>query len=99
MDAAGRAKYIGFMKRRFGLDRALPPIAPQVLEEMPTGALLARLKRLRWCEEERECSDLTDHEIASAADLILFKSDPRWQIAYADVKAVLATREHCPRKP
>ncbi|WP_146151067.1 hypothetical protein [Allosphingosinicella deserti] len=77
----------------------LPPIARRTLEEMPTGALLARLERLRWCEEERECSDLTEAEIGSAAGLILFKADPMWGVAYADVKAVLATREHCVRKP
>ena len=87
------------MKRGHGLDRALPPITREALEGLPTGALLARLKRLRWCEESREHSDLPDHEIGSAPDLILFKADPMWRVAYADVKAVLATREHCDRKP
>ena len=61
--------------------------------------MLARLKKLRWHGESRELSDLSDHEIGSAPDLILFKADPMWRVAYADVKAVLSTREHCDRKP
>jgi len=62
---------------------------------MSTGALLARLKRLRWCYENPDAAnDLTEDEFHSAAHKILFKSDPRWKAAYGDVKAVLATREH-----
>jgi len=87
------------MKKRRGLRRALQPIERDHLEEMSTGALLARLKRLRWCEENRECSDLSEEEVAAAANLILFKADPAWRSAYADVREVLATREHVQIKP
>ena len=71
----------------------------QELEGLSTGALLARLKRLRWCEERRADSDLSDAEIGSAADSILFKEDGAWHAAYADLKQVLAGREHLGRKP
>lgn len=66
---------------------------------MPTGALLARLKRLQWCEEAREKSDLSDEEVASASHLILFKADRRWSSAHSEVKRVLASREHVIAKP
>ncbi len=87
------------MKKGHGLERALQPIPRQQLEGMATGALLARLKRLRWCEERREDSDLSDAEVASAANLILFKSDPAWRVAYADLRDMLDTRDHMPNKP
>lgn len=66
---------------------------------MPTGALLARLKRLQWCEETKEQSDLSDEELATGAHLILFKSEPSWRSAYADLKSVLANRQHVTNKP
>lgn len=87
------------MKKAHGLQRALPPLAREQLESMPTGALLARLKRLRWCEDSPEISDLSEDERATAAHLILFKSDPAWQRAYVDRKQVLAGREHVAAKP
>lgn len=71
----------------------------QDLEALPTGALLARMKRLRWCEESRRSSDLSQDEVASAAHLILFKDDAVWRLAHADLKAVLAEREHVENKP
>ena len=87
------------MKKGHGLKRALLKVARSELESLPTGALLARLKRLRWCEEAADQSDLTAAERASAANLILFKTDPAWHAAYADLKDVLAAREHVTRKP
>ena len=87
------------MKRGRGLARAVEPISPQALEALPTGALLARFKRLRWCEENHASSDLSDNEVASAKHLILFKEEAAWRSAYADLKAVLAQREHVERKP
>jgi len=87
------------MKKRHGLDRAIIPLNSNELDAMPTGALLARLKRLQWCEEGPEQSDLTDDEVASGSHLVLFKSDPRWRSAYEDLKVVLATREHRSNKP
>lgn len=81
------------------MDRALALVPMQALEALPTGALLARLARLRHCEETQERSDLSQQEIAAASHLILFKSDPRWRTAYSDLKALLAAREHAPTKP
>jgi hypothetical protein len=86
------------MKKGHGLKRALPVVARTDLEGLPTGALLARLKRLRWCEEGPEGSDLLPHEIQSVDGQILFKCDPRWQTAYSDVEEALATRDHVERK-
>ena len=91
--------YSDAMKKGHGLKRALQPLARDQLEGMATGALLARLKRLRWCDESRESSDLTDEEVAAAANLIIFKTDPSWNAAYADVRDVLGTREHVAGKP
>ncbi|MEP3051797.1 MAG: hypothetical protein ABJP48_03545 [Erythrobacter sp.] len=87
------------MKKRYGLARALPYIPREELDQMPTGALLARLKRLRWCEDDQEKSDLTDDEVSSDSHLILFKSEDTWKTAYAEVKEVLADRENTDRKP
>lgn len=87
------------MKKGRGLARAVEPIDRDQLEAMPTGGLLARLKRLRWCEESPEISDLSVEERHGAAALILFKSDPAWRTAYTDIKDVLAGREHVERKP
>lgn len=64
------------MKKGHGLRRALPLLARADLESMPTGALLARLKRLRWCEDCPDISDLLEEERASASHMILFKTDP-----------------------
>jgi len=87
------------MKKGHGLKRALPWIERSELEDLPTGALLARLKRLRWCEESHDRSDMSDEEVASAAGMILFKEDDAWRSAYADVKEILAGREHRENKP
>ena len=86
------------MKKGYGLARVVPIIERSELDKLPTGALLARLKRLRWCEDSAKYSDLMEHEITSAAGQILFKDDPRWKAAYADVKSILATRENIDRK-
>ncbi len=79
--------------------RAVAPMSAQELEALPTGALLARMKRLRWCEESRATSDLSDDEVASVGHLILFKDDAAWRSAHADLKAVLSQREHVENKP
>lgn len=82
-----------------GLKRAMDVIPRSELQDLPTGALLARLKRLRWCEDTSDWSDLSKEEIASVDGQILFKSDPRWHQAYADLKAILQSREHLSNKP
>jgi hypothetical protein len=87
------------MKKGHGLKRALPRIERSELEALPTGALLARLKRLHWCEESRNRSDMSDEEVASLSGMILFKEEDAWRSASSDVKDVLAWREHRENKP
>lgn len=87
------------MKKRNGLNRALQPISKRELKTLPTGSLLARRKRLLWCEKSPEQSDLSVEEVASVAHIILFKTDSAWQNAYRDVKEALAAREHVTNKP
>ena len=86
------------MKKKMGAARAVEPIPQDVLASMPTKALLARLKRLHWCEEGPEHSDLTDEEVRAVEGKILLKSSDIWKQAYADLKTILAGREHVPRK-
>jgi hypothetical protein len=73
-------------------------MSPEQHEHLPTKALLGRLVRLRKCEEAPEASDLDADELATVLP-IRFKSDPEWQAACEDVRAVLATREHLPSGP
>lgn len=85
------------MKKKSGAARALDILLAPALENLPTRALLARLKRLRWCEESREHCDLTDNEIATAEGKILFKDTQEWKSAYRDIKLLLQDREHIDR--
>ena len=66
------------------------------LRKMPTKTLLARLARLRMCEESLAASDM-DPEEAGAASGILFKSASEWVQAFDQVKDEFSTREHVPR--
>jgi len=84
------------MKKRTGIDRAVAQVASVDLHGMPTKALLARLARLRTCEESLAASDLSPGEVEHVAG-ILFKSSPEWLKAFAEIKEALATREHLPR--
>jgi hypothetical protein len=72
------------------------PVAPDALSSMPTRALLALRNRMLACEESLAASDATPDELDP--DVIRFKDDPRWKPSYDAVKAVLATREHVPRR-
>jgi hypothetical protein len=85
------------MKKGHGLQRVVPVIPEKRLFDLPTKQLLGRLKRLRFCEESFQGSDLSEEEIQSCAG-ILFKETPEWKTAYEAVKRVLATREHIPKK-
>jgi len=78
------------MKRRL-----IPVLAPESLASMPTKQLLGRLLSLQQCEGSAALSDRIPGE-APASEGILYKDTAEWQKAYADVKAVLATREHAP---
>lgn len=74
-------------------------MGPDDLARLPTRALLARLKRLNWCEACLAASDVAPDEAASAAGMILFKDDPAWALARDDVRAELSTRDHVNGKP
>jgi hypothetical protein len=84
------------MKKLYGIARAVPMATVDDLQKMPTKALLARLARLRMCEESLAVSDLSPEEADSASG-ILFKSTPEWLRAFDQVKEELSTREHVPR--
>ena len=85
-----------FMKKRSGSNRAVAHVASTDLRQMPTKALLARLARLRMCEESLAASDLSPSEI-KAVNGILFKATAEWSEAFAQVREELASREHIPR--
>jgi hypothetical protein len=84
------------VKKRSGVRRAVAVLSRTSLEALTTKQLLARLARLRFCEEAAELSDLTAQEIELTRG-ILFKLTPEWRSAYADLKNVLAAREHISR--
>ena len=74
--------------------RLIPNMAPELLVSMPTKQLLGRLHALQRCEESAALSDQTNDGAPTAG--IIFKNTAEWLKAYADLKAVLATREHVP---
>ena len=84
------------IRKRSGVRRAVAVLERSSLGSLTTKQLLARLARLRFCEESADISDLTPDEIALTRG-ILFKRTPEWRTAYADLKEVLATREHVSR--
>ena len=86
------------VKRRRGSARAVEPLPQAELQSMPTRALLARLERLRWCEDSQRNSDLSDAEVAAVDGKILYKDSDIWRSAHQELKAELSTREHA-RKP
>jgi hypothetical protein len=85
------------MKKKHGNARALDPLGREALETLSTGALLARLERLRWCEESFDKSDMSDEEFAAVAGKIVLKDTDAWRRAYREVKAILDGREHVSR--
>ena len=88
------------MKKKSGLNKAVDVVPFSELEDLHTGTLLARLKQLRWCmEDPSHARDYTAEELQSVQDKIVFKSDPKWKAAYAEVKCVLDKREHLDNRP
>ncbi|TLP56565.1 hypothetical protein FEE96_21630 [Parasedimentitalea maritima] len=72
------------------------PVPLSELNELHTGSLLSHLKALRPLQETFEGSDWSpeEREAAENPDLIAFKDSEIWKTAFADLKGVLATREH-----
>jgi hypothetical protein len=81
------------IKTRRGRKAGVVVLARTALELMTIRELLGRLERLRRCEEDATVSDMTPSEVAMS-ELILFKSDVAWRLAYSEVKELLSTREH-----
>ncbi len=87
------------MAINFDILRTMEPVDAETLKNMPTGALLQRLKTLRSMQERFEDSDWTEEERDAVTDagLIAFKNTEIWRSAWSDVKTLLAEREHIPR--
>jgi hypothetical protein len=79
---------VGVMRRE-----AIALMSPEELELLTTKQLLARLERLRRCEESARLSDVGE---AARSPGVLFKDTPEWAAAYEQLKGVLARREHVP---
>lgn len=67
------------------------------LEQLHTGTLLKRLERLRELQPDRMLCDWTEAEYDATEHLIAFKDTDIWKSAWADIKQVLADREHVKR--
>jgi len=65
------------------------------LEKLSTRQLLARLARLRQCEESALLSDRDD--VSHTSESIQFKDAPEWKAAYEQIKGVISLREHVPK--
>jgi len=80
----------------------VPILSPTELAELHTGTLMARRDALLRCEESFAASDRACHQGASPrpaqTGFIEFKDTAEWKQAYAELKAVLAGREHIPSK-
>lgn len=77
--------------------RAVPVLAQEALEATPTKALLGRLRRLLRCEESPEASDASPEELAQLEGIV-FKNTAEWRVAHDQLKVVLASREHVPKR-
>lgn len=64
------------------------------LDKKGTKELLGYLKRLQYCEESFEQSDLIENPDSSDNSTIHFKQTEKWKTAYLNVKSVLDKREH-----
>ena len=73
---------------------AIALMSPEELERLTTKQLLARLERLRRCEESARLSDARE---AVRPPGVWFKDTPEWAAAYEQLKSVLARREHVPK--
>ena len=78
--------------------RSVLPIPRSELESWDTRRLLRRLETLRRCMEWIDDNDIYPEEVAQVSGRILLKGTPEWNEAWTDVKELLATREHVPRK-
>jgi len=67
------------------------------LEDLHTGSLMTRRKKLLACEETFQLSDRFGHETEpnpETTGFIEFKNTKAWKKAYSELKLVLSGREH-----
>lgn len=69
------------------------------LNSMSTVALIGRRTKLLQCEESFKKSDRYGHEEEPCPEqcgYVEFKDQLLWQVAYKEVREILANREHLP---
>ena len=78
--------------------RGFSLISREHMESLHTGTLMRFRRELLGLHDSTAICDLTKQEIASLDDstTIYFKSDPRWEPLYQQLKEVLNTRENWP---
>ena len=72
-------------------------LSTKELQNMHTGSLMNRRKKLLACEESFEVSDRYGNEkepVPEETGYIEFKNSIAWKKAYKELKSVLSTREH-----
>lgn len=70
-------------------------MTPAQIEALTTERVLAYRSRLLSLQDSAMLSDLDEYELGALdPSLLYFKEQPEWVTLYADVKRVLATREH-----
>jgi hypothetical protein len=75
--------------------RSVRPLSSADLEALTTKRLLAYRSLLLSLADSASLSDLDESELVTLDTSVLyFKDQPAWRELYADVKQVLATREH-----
>ena len=75
--------------------RSVRPISFSGLEGLTTERLLAYRSRLLSLEDSGRLSDLDEGErVTHDPSVLYFKDQPAWREVYADLKRVLAGREH-----
>lgn len=73
--------------------KSIYPISDVELEAFSTKRLLARLRRLRQCEESFALSDRLESDDKTEGK-IEFNQTDEWRQAYQQIKRILANREH-----
>jgi hypothetical protein len=76
-------------------------ISKEDLQNLHTGTLMKRRKKLLACEESFQLSDRFGYEVEPIPDetgYVEFKDTEAWKLAYSELKEVLSNRENWPGK-
>ena len=76
---------------------AIDIISKSDLKNLSTSSLLRRHKELLACEESYEMSEKFYYSEPALTGVIEYKNSEQWKRAYAELKEVLASREHIAR--